>query len=160
MNPTRDHLECPFCLGLGQEALDAEKLFGYVSVILDDKALLDRHFKGDLPKKLECRTCGAVAEYVVGCCKVRYEWIRKRSPEDYRDVARFECSDCGASYYARIVERGGHHMIGEKVPAPPATVQVRCQRMLCGDCRGMGGPGDRLQDLLERQRGGDPFGLL
>ena len=160
MDPTRNHLECPFCLGLGQEALDGEKLFGYVSVILDDKALLDRHFRKDLPGELKCNTCGAAAEYVVGCCRVRYKWIRKKSPEDYRDVARFECSDCRASYYARIVERNGRPMIGEKVPAPPAAVQVRRQRMLCGDCRGMGGPGDNLQNLLDRQRGGDPFGLL
>lgn len=78
---------------------------------------------------------------------------------DYKDVARFECSDCGASYHAKMVERGGRWEIGERVKAPPAGTKVRHQRMLCGDCQGKGGPGDQLNEILRRQRGGNPFGL-
>lgn len=163
-DPRRDHLECPFCLGVGQVPPDDyEKIFGYVSVLLEDQALLDRHFKKDLPEKLDCPTCGASGEKSVGCCKLTYRWIRRKAAHDYRDVARFECSDCGISYHARIVKQNDRYEIGEKVPAPPAGVQIRNQRMLCGDCQGKGGKGDQLNDLLRLQRGGhgrDPFGLF
>ena len=149
-DPERDHLECPFCLGYVPNDIDKE--FGYASVILKSEALLDRHWKKDLPEKLDCPTCGASAEKVVGCCTLRYRWVWKRTSEDYRDVARFECSDCGLSYHARIVERSGGYEIGEKLPAPPAGVQVRKQRMLCGDCQGKGGKGDQLNEILRSQR--------
>ena len=83
-------------------------------------------------------------------------------------IARMECSDCKASYYAKLVERGGKWEIGERVEKPADGVEVRNQRMLCGDCKGKGGPGDQLEKIMRRQRGGyggmgpgnDPFGLF
>lgn len=84
------------------------------------------------------------------------------------EIAKMTCSDCKASYYAKLVERGGRWEIGERVEKPAEGVEVRNQRMLCGDCQGKGGPGDQLENIMKRQRGGfgqmgpgnDPFGLF
>lgn len=87
---------------------------------------------------------------------------------DEIEVAKLECSDCGSIYYAKLVERNGQWSIGEKVDPPAKGVKVRRQNMLCGDCRGKGGPADKFQNMMDRQRGGsgamgpgnDPFGLF
>jgi hypothetical protein len=79
------------------------------------------------------------------------------------EIAKMVCSDCGASYYAQVVERGGRWEIGGRVEAPADPSKCRNQRMLCGDCQGKGGKGDQLNEILRRQRGGggsDPFGLF
>ena len=136
-----DHLECPFCLGLDTN-----------TVYLKSKKMLKKHFDDVLPKKLKCRKCGAYAEKEVGCCSVRYVWDTKKTQKDYDDIARFECSDCGTSYYAEIEERHGRFDIGKRVKAPPKGIKVRRQRMLCGDCRGKGGGGDQLNEILRLQR--------
>ena len=68
-------------------------------------------------------------------------------------LAKMECSDCKASYYAKLVERNGRWEIGERIAAPPEGTEVRHQRMLCGDCQGKGGPGDELERILRQQRG-------
>ncbi len=145
-----NHLECPFCRGSDSQ------------VLINSKELLEKHFADALPKKMECSKCGATAEKVVGCCTLRYRWTPKKTQKDYDDVARFECSDCGAYYYAHFAQHAGQFFrIGEKVEAPPAGITVRNQRMLCGDCQGKGGKGDQLNEILKRQRGGnDPFGLF
>lgn len=143
-----NHLECPFCKDQGD------------TVYITDDSLIEQHFNDLLPHTLECSTCGAVGKKKVGCCRVRYEWSGKGS---YKDVARFECSDCEHHYYARIVERNGGFEIGSKVEPPPIGINVRRQRMLCGDCQGKGGKGDLLNDILRRQKGlqeSDPFGLF
>lgn len=69
------------------------------------------------------------------------------------EIAKMVCSDCGASYYAEIIERGGRYEIGARVEAPADPSTCRKQRMLCGDCQGKGGPGDQLEKLLRSQRG-------
>lgn len=68
-------------------------------------------------------------------------------------IAKVECSDCGASYYAKLVENDGRWSLGEKVKPPEDPSKCRLQRMLCGDCQGRGGPGDMLNNLLRQQRG-------
>lgn len=68
------------------------------------------------------------------------------------EVAKFECSDCKATYHAEIVEIGGRFEIGQRVQ-PEEGKTYRYQRMQCGDCKGKGGPGDMLQKLLRQQRG-------
>ena len=68
------------------------------------------------------------------------------------EVARMVCSDCGANYFAEIVQCGGRWEIGQRVDAPPNPDSCRRQKMLCGDCRGKGGPGDQLQNLMRQQR--------
>lgn len=67
------------------------------------------------------------------------------------EVAKFVCGDCKASYYAEIIERNGGFEIGQRV-TPEDGKTYRTQRMLCGDCRGKGGPGDQLQKMIEDQR--------
>ena len=138
-----NHLDCPFCRRSGD---------GNGRVYIKDEGMLRKHFDGLLPEKLECHACGASAKKVIGCCSIKYVWICKMDQKDYQDVARFECSDCGSHYYARIQERGGRFEIGQKVEEPPAHITVRRQRMLCGDCRGKGGAGDQLQNIIEEQR--------
>lgn len=149
----KNHLKCPFCLGSKSD-----------TVYITSKAMLDQHFDDSLPKKLKCGKCGARGEKVVGCCRVRYEWQRWKTKKDYENVAYFECSDCGTSYYAKIEEREGRFEIGKQVDAPPKGIKVRRQRMLCGGCQGKGGKGDQLNEILRRQRnigaGTDPFGLF
>lgn len=138
----KNSLECPFCRGVGDP-----------DVTIDSKKLLDRHWNDKLPDDLKCRKCGATAEKVVGCCRLRYVWSKKAQQKDYDDVARFECSDCGLEYYAKIRGLGGgQEAIGEKVKAPLAGIKVRQQRMLCGGCQGRGGMGDLLNDLLKGQK--------
>jgi hypothetical protein len=119
--------------------------------VINSKELLDRHFDKKLPHDMECKTCGATAKKVVGCCTLRYRWSPKKTQKDYDDVARFECSDCGDSYYAEIKGYGGRSWIGEKVAEPPEGITVRKQRMLCGGCQGKGGKGDQLNDLMKSQ---------
>lgn len=143
-------LECPFCRNAGDG-----------TVYIESKELLDKHFDKKLPLEMECQKCGASAEKVVGCCRLRYVWSRKRSVEEiYRDVSRFECSDCGEHYYAKIVNRGSGYEIGGRMKAPPSKIKVRRQRMLCGGCQGKGGKGDLLNDLIRGQRAQDTLNDL
>lgn len=137
----QDSLECPFC-----------KEFDSATVYIKDKKLLKKHFDDLLPQGLDCKKCGATAEKVAGCCRLRYVWKKKSGQKDYDDVAHFVCSDCESDYYARVVTDGGLSEIGEKVDPPPEGVKVRRQRMLCGRCQGKGGMGDLLNDLLKGQR--------
>lgn len=137
-----NHLECPFCLKTGGD-----------TVYMTSAEMTQKHFDDKLPMKLKCPKCGAVAEKKVGCCRVRYVWSTKKQQKDYENVALFECSDCGHSYYAKIRERSGRFEIGEWVDDPPAGIKVRKQRMLCGNCQGKGGKGDRLNEILKSQRG-------
>lgn len=136
-----DHLKCPFCRKSGED-----------TVYIQSKELLDRHFDDTLPLNLECRKCGATGRKVAGCCSLRYEWKKKPSASDYDNIRFFRCSDCNHVYYAEIVERNGRFEIGREVDAPPYGIKVREQRMLCGNCQGKGGKGDRLNDLINRQR--------
>lgn len=82
------------------------------------------------------------------------------TPTKANEIAQMVCSDCGGGYFAEIVERGGRFSIGPMVDAPADPSKCRKQRMLCSSCRGKGGPGDQLQNMMDRQRGGDPFGLF
>ena len=68
------------------------------------------------------------------------------------EIAQVTCSDCNQTYFATLVEDGGRWTLGKRVPKPKNTSKCRKRRMLCGDCQGRGGAGDRLQQLMAQQR--------
>lgn len=135
-------LECPFCQGIADP-----------DVTIKSGELFDKHFDKKLDQTLKCSKCGASAQKVVGCCRLRYVWSTKKEQKDFENVRFFECSDCLDGYYAKVRQRGDRFEIGERLDEdPPDGIKILKQRMLCGDCQGKGGKGDQLNNILKSQR--------
>ncbi len=130
----------------------------------------DATFKEEVPITVKLRPKKECSHEVSCCRPARWRWREatkiqleegSRRAAMKNEIAKMVCSDCGASYYAEIVGRDGRYEIGDKVAPPAKGTRVRNQRILCGNCKGLGGPGDQLEEILRRQRGGgDPFGLF
>jgi len=137
-------LKCPFCRKSGD---------GDGKVYINSKELLARHFDDKLPMSIKCGKCGASAKKIVGCCTLKYVWSTKKEQKDFDNVRFFECSDCLTGYYAKIRQRGDRLEIGEQLDEdPPEGVKILRQRMLCSACKGKGGKGDQLNEILESQK--------